>query len=167
MKPLVLALSAACLVLVVAAACGGDEQATPAEPPAPPPAESVAPPEPAPEPPQPEPSASEELGPDGLPRIVVDQPAPGSTVTSPVTISGNADVFEANVAVTILDADGNELVNTFTTATCGTGCRGDYTLDVEFTVPEEQPGTIVVFEPATADEGPAPPRVEIAVTLAP
>jgi Immunoglobulin-like domain of bacterial spore germination len=166
MKPLVLALSAACLVLVVAAACGGDEQATPAELPAPPPAESVAP-EPAPESPQPEPSASEELGPDGLPRIVVDQPAPGSTVTSPVTISGNADVFEANVAVTILDADGNELVNTFTTATCGTGCRGDYTLDVEFTVPEEQPGTIVVFEPATAEEGPPPPRVEIAVTLAP
>lgn len=155
------------VLAVLASACGGEDEASaPAEPPATPPAEP-APPPPA-EPPAPEPSASEELGPDGLPRIVVDEPAPGSTVTSPVTISGTADVFEANVVVTILDAEGNELVTTFTTATCGTGCRGDYTLDVAFTVPEEQPGTIVVFEPDASDgEGPPPPAVEIQVTLAP
>ena len=61
---------------------------------------------------------------DLLPAIDVDKPAAGDRVTSPVTVSGNANVFEANVTVEMLDAKGKVVGKTFTTASCGTGCRG-------------------------------------------
>ena len=43
---------------------------------------------------------------DLLPAIVVDRPAPGDRVTSPATVSGTADVFEANVTVEIRRREG-------------------------------------------------------------
>ena len=81
-----------------------------------------------------------------LPAITVQNPAIGEQVTSPVTVSGTADVFEAVVSVQILDSAGNEIARTFGTASCGTGCRGDYSLPVSYTVSQAQPGTIEVFE---------------------
>ncbi|HXF37359.1 MAG TPA: Gmad2 immunoglobulin-like domain-containing protein [Actinomycetota bacterium] len=101
---------------------------------------------------------------DLLPQILVEEPAIGDRVTSPVTIAGTADVFEATVSIGILDANGNEIVRTFTTATCGTGCRGDYQERVEFSVPRTQPGTIVVYE-SSAEDGSPLHVVEIPVTL--
>ena len=41
---------------------------------------------------------------DHLPPILVSGPAVGQRVTSPVTVSGTADVFEATVSVRIRDA---------------------------------------------------------------
>ena len=64
-----------------------------------------------------------------LPAITVDKPAAGARVTSPVTVSGSANVFEANVTVEVLDASGKVVGKTFTTASCGTGCRGTYSVD--------------------------------------
>ena len=103
---------------------------------------------------------------DVLPPIVVDTPRPGQVVTSPVTVSGTANVFEANVTIRILDARGRELVHTFVTATCGTGCRGDYSLDVPFKVDRRTEGTIVVHDDA-ADVGPPPHIVRVPVVLSP
>src|SRR5205823_236165 len=65
---------------------------------------------------------------DLLPAIVVDSPRVGAAVSSPVTITGTADVFEATVSFQILDENGHVLTQGATTATCGTGCRGDYTI---------------------------------------
>jgi Immunoglobulin-like domain of bacterial spore germination len=98
--------------------------------------------------------------------IEVTEPARGATVTSPVTISGTADVFEATVSIRILDATNNVLAETFTTATCGTGCRGDYTIDVPFSVNTPQQGVIQVFE-VSAKDGSMINTVRIPVTLAP
>ena len=100
-----------------------------------------------------------------LPAIVVESPSAGERVRSPVTVSGTADVFEANVTVRIA-AGGEELAHTFTTATCGTGCRGDFSVAVVFKVEREKPGTIVVHDDA-ADTGRPPHEVRIPVTLAP
>jgi hypothetical protein len=86
-----------------------------------------------------------------LPAIVVVSPAVGAAVSSPLAISGTADVYEATVSVRVLDANGNLLVSTFTTATCGTGCRGDYSLTVRFSVDHQQPGTIEVFDYSAED----------------
>lgn len=102
-----------------------------------------------------------------LPAIVVTQPLAHATVTSPVKVSGNADVFEANVTVRILDANGKEIARDFTTATCGTGCRGTYSLELPFSVSSQQPGTIVVQDDDAAGTGKPPHSVEIPVTLAP
>jgi hypothetical protein len=101
---------------------------------------------------------------DLLPPIVVEAPLIGQRVSSPVTISGTANVFEATVSIRILDENGKELANTFTTATCGTGCRGDYSVAVSYSVDHEQQGTIEVFE-SSAKDGSAINVQSIPVTL--
>ncbi|MEW2386266.1 Gmad2 immunoglobulin-like domain-containing protein [Micromonospora sp. NPDC047707] len=88
---------------------------------------------------------------DLLPPIVVTTPLIGARVTSPVTVTGTADVFEATVNVRVLDAAGREIATTFTTATCGTGCRGDYRVAVNYRVDREQAGTVEVYEVSPAD----------------
>ena len=103
---------------------------------------------------------------DQLPAILVERPLIGEPVSSPVTIAGTADVFEASVSIRILDAAGMEIAGTFTTATCGTGCRGDFSKDVGFAVAAEQPGAIEVFEASAMDGSPIN-LVRIPVTLLP
>jgi len=101
-----------------------------------------------------------------LPAITVQSPVIGAQVTSPVTVSGTADVFEAVVSARILDSAGQEIARTFTTASCGTGCRGDYSVTVSYSVPRTEPGTIEVFE-SSAKNG-LPVNVQlIPVTMAP
>jgi hypothetical protein len=103
---------------------------------------------------------------DLLPPILVEAPLIGQRVSSPVTISGTANVFEATVSIRILDEDGDELANTFTTATCGTGCRGDYSIAVSYSVDHQQQGTVEVFE-SSAQDGSAINVQSIPVTLTP
>ena len=95
---------------------------------------------------------------------MVTSPQSGDEVSSPVSIKGNADVFEATVSIDILDSAGKRIVRTFTTATCGTGCRGTFFKDVPFTVEATQPGTILVYE-SSAEDGKPINVVDIAVTL--
>jgi hypothetical protein len=83
---------------------------------------------------------------DELPFILVQGPAIGDRVSSPVFISGTADVFEAVVSIEILDQQGRTVASTFTMATCGTGCRGTYEASVRYDVATTQPGTIRVYE---------------------
>lgn len=56
---------------------------------------------PCPENPDP---ASEEV-------VVIDTPQPGDVVSSPLVIAGAAAAFEAVIQITVLDADGNELID--------------------------------------------------------
>ena len=106
------------------------------------------------------------VDPGPLGPIEVAAPAPGDTVTSPVTISGTADVFEATVSIRIVDSVNNVIAETFTTASCGTGCRGTYSIDVPYSVNTEQPGTIQVFE-ISAEDGRRINMVRVPVTLTP
>ena len=101
-----------------------------------------------------------------LPAITVQNPVIGAQLSSPVTVSGTADVFEAVVSVRILDSAGNQIARTFSTASCGTGCRGGYSIPVSYTVTRAEPGTIEVFE--SSPENGQPVNVQlIPVTLAP
>jgi hypothetical protein len=81
-----------------------------------------------------------------LPPITVQNPVIGQQVSSPVSVSGTADVFEAVVSVRVLNSAGVQVAGTFGTASCGTGCRGTYSLAVTYAVPHAEPGTIEVFE---------------------
>ena len=105
------------------------------------------------------------LGTD-LPPIAVALPQAGMQVQSPITIAGSADVFEATVGIRVLDANGDMIAETFTTASCGTGCRGDFGAEVEVPIDALQPGTIQVFE-SSAQDGSMINTVEIPVTLVP
>ena len=105
---------------------------------------------------------------DLMPAILVDQPAPGKRIVDGlVLVSGSANVFEANVTVRVLDASGKELERTFTTATCGTGCRG--TFEVLVKVPAPPPsgseGFVVVEDDDAAGMGFPPHQVRIPVVF--
>ena len=102
-----------------------------------------------------------------LPPITVTRPTTGTRVSSPVLVSGDANVFEANVSIEVLDANGKVVGKTFTTATCGTGCRGTFSAQVAFEVTRAQSGTIVVHDDDAAGTGTPPHIVRIPITLAP
>jgi hypothetical protein len=104
---------------------------------------------------------------DLLPVILVTSPTAGERVANPVTVRGSANVFEANVTVRILDENGDQIAHTFTTATCGSGCRGDFSVTVGYEVDHEQPGTIVVHDDDAAGTGTPPHQVRIPVVLTP
>jgi spore germination protein GerM len=101
------------------------------------------------------------------PFIVVETPKrQGDEVASPVTVSGFANVFEGTVNVRIRDQNGNVVVETFTTATCGTGCWGDFSESVVFEVDEQQEGRIEVLT-HSAEDGSEQNVVSIPVILVP
>jgi len=102
-----------------------------------------------------------------LPTILVDSPAPWAEVSNPVTVAGSANVFEANVTVRILDERNREIAHTFTTATCGTGCRGTFSVAVPYEVGERQQGVILVQDDDAAGVGKPPHEVRIPVILVP
>ena len=104
---------------------------------------------------------------DVLPVILVTSPTAGTRIGNPVTIQGNANVFEANVTVRILDENDDEVARTFTTATCGSGCRGDFSVVLDYDVDHEQPGTILVHDDDAAGTGTPPHQVRIPVILTP
>ena len=79
--------------------------------------------------------------------IIIASPAEGDTVApGDVEVQGTANVFEANLELQLVDPDDNVVEETFTTATCGTGCRGDWSYT--FTdVTSAGTWTIVAIEP--------------------
>ena len=70
---------------------------------------------------------------------------------NPLVVTGTADVFEATVSLELLDEQGTILWEGFTTATCGTGCRGDFSVEIPYEVAEGQLGTLVAWETSMED----------------
>ena len=103
---------------------------------------------------------------DFAPNIVPETPKPGEAITSPVTVSGFANVFEANVVIQVVDRNGDELIEAFTTATCGSGCWGDFMDEVAFEVTERQPGRVIVLT-YSAEDGSPQDVISIPVVLVP
>ena len=100
------------------------------------------------------------------PFIVVESLRTGQVIASPVTVTGFANVFEANVNIRIRDAAGNILRETFTTATCGTGCWGDFSETLAFEVPGRRQGRVEVLTYSPKD-GSEQDLVSIPVVLSP
>ncbi|MEH1166863.1 Gmad2 immunoglobulin-like domain-containing protein [Micromonospora sp. CPCC 205539] len=103
---------------------------------------------------------------DLLPPIVVAGPSVGARVTSPLTVTGTADVFEATVSVRVLDGTGREVATGFGTASCGSGCRGAYRVVVGWRTAREQRGTVEVYE-VSARDGSRINTVAVPVLLSP
>jgi germination protein M len=88
---------------------------------------------------------------DLLPPIFVDHPAWGEPVTSPFEVSGLSNVFEATSQVMLTDDDGEPLFEETETATCGTGCWGEWDIDIPYEVDREQFGALIVWEFSAED----------------
>jgi Immunoglobulin-like domain of bacterial spore germination/Sporulation and spore germination len=102
--------------------------------------------------------------PELVPLILVEHPALGEEVTSPVTVSGTASVFEATLRVRLEDPDGMSLFEDTVTATEGAPGRGSFAIEIPFT--EEGPATIVAFSPSAKD-GTEQHAFAVPVVLAP
>ena len=63
---------------------------------------------------------------DQTPQILVESPLPGDDVSAPIRLVGTANVFEATVSLEVRDSAGKAILETFTTATSGTGTRGTF-----------------------------------------
>jgi germination protein M len=101
-----------------------------------------------------------------LPAIVVESPAPGAEIQSGVKVTGSANVFEANVNYFVV-ADEVVYARGFTTATCGTGCRGRFSFRIRFQVDEPVDADLVVHDDDAAGVGQPPHSVRIPVRLVP
>lgn len=88
---------------------------------------------------------------DLLPPIFVDSPAWGEPVTSPVEVRGLSNVFESTSQVMLTDDDGLSLLEDHVTATCGTGCWGEWEVDIPYTVDREQFGALIVWDLSARD----------------
>ena len=86
-----------------------------------------------------------------LPAIFVDRPAWGATLGAPARVTGVANVFEATLRISILDASGTVLVDQRAMASCGTGCWGTFDLTVPYHVATAQSGTLRVYDLAAKD----------------
>ncbi len=67
---------------------------------------------------------------DQLNPIIVTSPVQGEDGV-PLVVSGAANVFEATVSYEIVDATGAVIDEGFTMATCGTGCWGGFSFEVQ------------------------------------
>ena len=83
---------------------------------------------------------------DVTPLILVESPVPGAQVTSPLTIAGIANTFEANVQYAVIGPGDVPITSGFTTATAGTGTWGDFSVSVPFVAPAGTPATVRAFE---------------------
>lgn len=104
-----------------------------------------------------------------LPPIMLTQPAfaehPQSFAES-LTFEGTANVFEANVLYELVGDDGKVFAEGFTTATCGSGCRGDLSQRVSFEVDEPTLASLNVYS-ASAEDGSRMFEVSVPVYLCP
>jgi len=74
-------------------------------------------------------------------------------------------VFEGSLHIRMLNHNGTTIAHANTTASCGTGCRGGYTILVRFSVGSDQLGTIVVTDDDTDGNGQPQHQVRVPVVL--
>jgi germination protein M len=86
-----------------------------------------------------------------LPPIFVDSPAWGEPVTSPIQVRGLSNVFEAVSQVMLTDDDGLPLFEDTVMASCGSGCWGEWEIEIPYTVDRHQFGALIVWENSAED----------------
>lgn len=86
--------------------------------------------------------------------ILILEPGPLSSVTSPVHVAGEADpTFEQNLVIQVTGEDGQVLATMPTTIQADAGQRGPFAADVTFTVASAEPGRISVYSTSARDGG--------------
>lgn len=74
--------------------------------------------------------------------ILVKEPLANSKVRSPLTISGDASVFEAALVWQVTDTAGRVLASGFTTATAGAPAKGTFSVTATY---QDPPSDIIGF----------------------
>lgn len=85
------------------------------------------------------------------PAIWVTSPSPGQKISSPLTVTGTACVFEAAISLRLVTSEGQKLAEIFTTATSGAPDRGTFEVELDFSVPDSSDGYLEVFSNSPKD----------------
>jgi hypothetical protein len=85
------------------------------------------------------------------PSIEIETPPSGGEVGTPVSITGTAEVVDAELTVRVLGQDRIELAAIVVRASCGDGCLGTFGTQLHYFIERKQPGTIEVY--GTGEDG--------------
>jgi germination protein M len=88
---------------------------------------------------------------DMSPAILVESPTVGNSVSSPLRVTGTANVFEAVFRINIVNWDGLIIADEVVTASSGTGTRGTFDVTIPFTVDKAGRGALIVFAESPKD----------------
>jgi hypothetical protein len=97
------------------------------------------------------------------PPLFVESPAPFDVVTSPLKVTGTADVFEATFQSRLLDSAARRLAGGTVTATSGSGTRGTFSFSLSLSG-SAATGRLVCFD-ASAENGASLHTVSIPLTF--
>jgi germination protein M len=96
------------------------------------------------------------------PRILIETPLPGATVSSPLDVRGTSNDYEATFQLELVQ-DGRTIVQKTVTASSGSGVRGTYAEQLAFEA--TGPATLVAYERSAGEGPPELGRVEIPLVL--
>jgi germination protein M len=97
--------------------------------------------------------------------IIVTTPLPFDRVTVPIHVAGTSDAYEATFRIRITDSKGTQLADQMVMATCGSGCRGTFAVDVPIGTGGVGPLTLRAYE-NSAKDGSEINVVEFPITVA-
>ncbi len=88
---------------------------------------------------------------DMSPAILVESPTVGNKVSSPLRVTGTANVFEAVFMINLVNWDGLIIAEERVTASSGTGTRGTFDVTIPFTVDKAGLGALIVYSESPKD----------------
>ena len=91
---------------------------------------------------------------DMSPAILVESPTLGGIVSSPVRVTGTANVFEAVFRINVVDWDGLIIADERVQASSGTGTRGTFDVTIKYPAGHAGQGSLIVFENSAKDGSP-------------
>ena len=103
--------------------------------------------------PQPATGVAGALEPTRDPSVTIETPPDFGEVSSPLSVTGTADVVGRQVTVRVLDRDGALLAGIDVDVRCRHGCPGSYGTELFFFVERREPGWVEVS--GETDDGPA------------
>ncbi len=91
---------------------------------------------------------------DVTPAVLVESPALGDTVRSPLRVRGTANVFEARFRLRLTDASGHTVADVPVQATSGTGTRGSFDVTLRFPGARTGRGLLTAYYSSPKDGSP-------------
>jgi spore germination protein GerM len=96
--------------------------------------------------------------------VYVDVPLIGSVVGSPISLSGVANVFEGNLEFEVSTAGGSVVTGGSTTASCGSGCWGDFSAEIPYVLEARSDGFVTVYV-RSAEDGSRQDLISLPITF--
>ena len=88
---------------------------------------------------------------DLTPAVFVESPTVGNTASSPLRVTGTANVFEGVFRINLVNWDGLIIADEVVQASSGTGTRGSFDVTIPFTVDRAGRGALIVFAESPED----------------